>query len=139
MSCQRVAFKYERARRRCAPIGALLFSAAICGCSIVRVAVEGSVQDRVFDAIEKVRPALVHLEPVREYYERGERKGMPLTGSGVIISPDGYLLTNSHVAERTKEIRCTLSNKEEAYAQVIGTDPYTDIAVLKLDPAEAGE
>jgi serine protease Do len=135
----RISFGCERVRRSWPAVLTLLFSMVICGCSVVRVAVEGSVQDRVFDAIDKVRPALVHLEPVREYYERGERKGMPLTGSGVIISPDGYLLTNSHVAERTKEIRCTLFNKKEVYAQVIGTDPYTDIAVLQLDPAEVGD
>jgi serine protease Do len=54
-------------------------------------------------------------------------------GSGVIISPDGYILTNNHVVEGASDVRVTLSDKRQLQAKVIGTDPKTDIAVLKVD------
>ncbi len=53
-------------------------------------------------------------------------------GSGVIVSPEGYILTNNHVVDGATDVRVTLSDKREFKAQVIGTDPKTDIAVLKL-------
>jgi serine protease Do len=54
-------------------------------------------------------------------------------GSGVIVSPDGYVLTNNHVVESASEIKVSLADKREFKARVIGTDPRTDIAVLKID------
>jgi S1-C subfamily serine protease len=54
-------------------------------------------------------------------------------GSGVIVSPEGYILTNSHVVADVKEVTVTLSDKREMKAQLIGTDPRTDIAVVKID------
>jgi serine protease Do len=54
-------------------------------------------------------------------------------GSGVIISPEGYILTNNHVVDGASDILVTLSDKREFKARVIGTDPKTDIAVLKID------
>ncbi len=53
-------------------------------------------------------------------------------GSGVIISPDGYVLTNNHVVDGSSEIKVSLSEKREMTARVIGTDAKTDIALLKL-------
>jgi len=54
-------------------------------------------------------------------------------GSGVIISPDGYILTNNHVVEGADEIEVTLTDSRRARATVIGTDPESDLAVLKVD------
>lgn len=54
-------------------------------------------------------------------------------GSGVIISPDGYVLTNNHVVEGADEIEVTLTDSRRARASVIGTDPDTDLAILKID------
>ena len=54
-------------------------------------------------------------------------------GSGVIVSPEGYILTNNHVVEEATDVKVTLSDKREFKARVIGTDPKTDIAVLKID------
>jgi serine protease Do len=54
-------------------------------------------------------------------------------GSGVIVSPEGYILTNNHVVDGAKEVTVTLHDKREMKARVIGTDPRTDIAVLKID------
>ena len=54
-------------------------------------------------------------------------------GSGVIVSPEGYILTNNHVIEGATDVRITLSNKKQLQAKVVGADPKTDIAVLKVE------
>ena len=54
-------------------------------------------------------------------------------GSGVIISKDGYIVTNNHVIDRSDKVMVTLNDKREFEAKVIGTDPDTDIALLKID------
>ena len=54
-------------------------------------------------------------------------------GSGVIVSPEGYLLTNNHVIDGATDIRVTLADQREFRARVVGADPKTDIAVLKID------
>lgn len=57
------------------------------------------------------------------------------SGSGVIISDDGYIVTNNHVVENADEITVTLNNKKTFKAKVIGTDPAYDLAVIKIDAA----
>jgi serine protease Do len=54
-------------------------------------------------------------------------------GSGVIISPDGYIVTNNHVVEGATDVRVTLSDRRILSAKVVGTDPLTDLAVIKVD------
>jgi serine protease Do len=54
-------------------------------------------------------------------------------GSGVIVSPEGYILTNNHVIDGATEVRVTLADKRQLPAKVVGTDPKTDIAVLKVE------
>jgi serine protease Do len=54
-------------------------------------------------------------------------------GSGVIVSPDGYILTNNHVIDGATDVRVTLSDKRQLKAKVVGSDPKTDIAVLKVE------
>ncbi|MBR5314203.1 MAG: trypsin-like peptidase domain-containing protein, partial [Clostridia bacterium] len=54
-------------------------------------------------------------------------------GSGVIISTDGYIVTNNHVVSGSSNIKVRLSNGDEHTAKLIGTDPQTDIAVIKID------
>ncbi|MEO7597786.1 MAG: Do family serine endopeptidase, partial [Opitutus sp.] len=54
-------------------------------------------------------------------------------GSGVIVSPDGYILTNNHVVEGADELKVLLADERELIAKVIGADPKTDIAVIKID------
>ena len=66
---------------------------------------------------------------LRQPRERRERS----LGSGVLVRPDGYLLTNNHVVSGATEIKVSLSDKREFTARVVGADPKTDIALLKLD------
>jgi serine protease Do len=54
-------------------------------------------------------------------------------GSGVIVSPEGYILTNNHVVDGATDVRVTLSDKREFKARIVGADPKTDLAVLKID------
>jgi serine protease Do len=61
-----------------------------------------------------------------------ERKSMSL-GSGVIVSPDGYILTNTHVVKDADKIKVTLYDKREFTGKVIGNDPKTEISVIKID------
>jgi serine protease Do len=87
-------------------------------------------------ARDRVFPALVNIEVITvRYYGGKERKGKAV-GSGTIISPEGYVLTNFHVAENGKKFKCTLSDKQEITATLAGEDPLTDLAVLKLDLGE---
>jgi serine protease Do len=96
----------------------------------------GSTSERaaIDHAIAAVFPALVRLTVVYLDQQGGREIKGELSGSGTIISPDGYVVTNHHVAGRPKRIVCTLSDKEEIPADLIGTDPLADIAVVKLHP-----
>jgi serine protease Do len=67
----------------------------------------------------------------RQQVPRSHREGG--LGSGVVISPDGYILTNNHVVDSATDVLVTLPDRREFKAKVIGTDPKTDIAVLKIE------
>ncbi|HEU5071982.1 MAG TPA: PDZ domain-containing protein [Verrucomicrobiae bacterium] len=84
-------------------------------------------------AVDKVYPALVRIQVVMEQGAAGRMQKFRATGSGTIISKDGYILTNHHVAGRATRIVCRLANREEVEADLVGTDPLTDLAVLKLN------
>lgn len=91
----------------------------------LRQIIEGA-RDRVF-------PALVNINVVTvDYWDGKEHKGNSV-GSGTIISADGYVITNQHVTKNGKKFRCTLADKQELPAKLIGEDPLTDLAVLQLD------
>ena len=64
-----------------------------------------------------------------------QRKAMPsaASGSGVIISPDGYIMTNNHVVENASKVEVILTDRRKVEAKVIGTDPNTDLALIKVD------
>ncbi|MEM8874138.1 MAG: trypsin-like peptidase domain-containing protein [Planctomycetota bacterium] len=102
------------------------------------VFVEATPQ-RVVDVTQKVFPAVVRLDVAQEVYRQGKRTFQRGTGSGVIFSPEGYILTNYHVAGRAAEIKITLANKERVNARLIGDDHWTDLAVVQLDMDEIRE
>lgn len=85
-------------------------------------------------AVEAVYPALVRLDVVEEEGEGGRMQKRRVTGSGTIISKEGHILTNHHVAGRATRVICRLANREEVEAVLVGTDPLSDLAVLKIDP-----
>jgi serine protease DegQ len=99
------------------------------------------------DAAQKAAPTVVSVvtsnsaahnprrnDPWFRYFF-GDQEGQPQSGigSGVIVSPEGYVLTNNHVVERMDDIEVMLTDGRKATAKVIGTDPDTDLAVLKID------
>ena len=77
----------------------------------------------------------------QQFFGHGGRPEIPQNrreqslGSGVIVSPEGYVLTNNHVVDGATDVKVTLSDKRELKAKIVGTDPKTDIAVLKLEGA----
>ncbi len=85
-------------------------------------------------AIARVRPALVRIRVVSARFQQGREIRFQEVGSGAIISPDGYVITNHHVAGHAVRMLCTLWNREEVDAKLVATDPLTDISVIKLEP-----
>jgi len=78
-------------------------------------------------------------DPIMEFfygYRQGQQQAQIGTGSGVIISEDGYIVTNNHVINNASEIEITLNNKKAYKAKLIGTDSQMDIALLKIDTNE---
>ncbi len=84
-------------------------------------------------AVDGVYPALVRIHVVFEEGDGGKMQKRRSSGSGAIISEDGYIITNHHVAGRATRLVCRLSNREEVDAVLIGTDALSDLAILKLD------
>lgn len=70
-----------------------------------------------------------------QLFGNGMTREQRASGSGVIISDDGYIVTNNHVVDKADEIMVTLSNKKTYVAKVIGTDPAYDLAVIKVEAA----
>jgi serine protease Do len=70
--------------------------------------------------------------PFEEFFERGPRK-VPSLGTGFVISPDGYIITNNHVIEDVDKIEVHFSDGTQADAAVVGRDPRTDIALIRVE------
>lgn len=89
----------------------------------------------VVGAVEHVGPAVLHLEVTLP--RRGNRRGPAAggSGSGLIFTPDGYALTNSHVVQGASSVRARLPDGTVHTADVVGTDPDTDLAVIRLGAA----
>ena len=91
------------------------------------------IEQQVRQAIDSVYPALVQIYVLSLRHGRGRGQKFESSGSGVIISREGYVITNHHVAGKATSIRCVLSTREEVEAELVGTDALADIAVIKLD------
>ncbi len=77
-----------------------------------------------------------NIDPFYQYFYGGKSPKPQLAqsaGSGVLISDDGYIVTNNHVIDRAESISITLNNNKTYKAEVIGTDPNTDLALIKID------
>ena len=93
-----------------------------------------ALRSQIDSAIARVKPALVRIRVVSTAYSDGREVKMQAVGSGAIITRDGYLITNHHVAGHAARMFCTMWNREEIEAELVGTDPLTDISILKLKP-----
>ena len=87
-------------------------------------------------ALAKVAPSLVRIHVVTVDHQDGREIKREASGSGTIITAEGHVITNHHVAGKSRRIICTLPTKEEVPAELVGTDPLSDIAVLKLKPSK---
>lgn len=91
------------------------------------------------NAVVHVMNTTYYKQPSSIYdllYGNGEQRAQVGSGSGVIISPDGHIITNNHVIENAAEISITLNNNKIYKATLVGTDKKTDIALLKIDADE---
>lgn len=85
--------------------------------------------------VGQVAEAVVHIQVLKPVSDRRTREQQltPGSGSGFIISTDGFVVTNNHVIEHAREIKVSLADGRTVNAELKGTDPSTDIAVLKID------
>ena len=89
----------------------------------------------VVDAVDKVGPSVVKIDVKKTAARSGKnaaREGVQGSGSGVIFTHDGFILTNSHVAAHARELEVTLTDGRGFQADVIGDDPDTDLAVIRI-------
>ncbi len=95
------------------------------------------VETAITQAVQKVGPAVVTIVGTipGQMTFFGQTGDQTVSGSGFFISDEGYILTNNHVVEGTKEVSIILSDGREEKAALVGTDPYSDIAILKTEGA----
>ncbi|MEN6424049.1 MAG: Do family serine endopeptidase [Phycisphaerales bacterium] len=112
-------------------------SPAVVGVRAVKTGRGGSRSD----SMEQYRP---FDEDLFEYFFRGrtprqyqqQQPKQVVQGSGFVVSADGYILTNNHLVGETEEVRVQLDDRRSVKAQVIGADPETDVAVIKIDATD---
>ena len=115
----------------------LIVAAAACvaGC----VSSTPDFRQVVSEAKAAVAPSVVFIRVIYNDTESGRNRQGVASGSGVIISSDGEVLTNHHVIDKTSEIRCQLADGRSFSAKVLGKDKDLDVALLKLDLPEGAE
>jgi len=97
------------------------------------------IQGVLITLADRVKPAVVNIAPVSASVKSGETPrdrgpNNPGTGSGVIVDKEGLIVTNNHVVGDAKEVEVRLSDKTKFVGQVIGRDPDTDLAIIKITP-----
>jgi serine protease Do len=130
----------ERLFRR-APRAAMFILAAVslAACDTAHIdprSIDVRPSAEVRYATERISPTVVQLDVVTENFVGGQPRSSRAIGSGVIIDRDGHVLTNFHVAGRAKRIDITLANQEHVRATLIGSDHWTDLALVQLDMDE---
>ena len=91
-----------------------------------------SLKEVIVDISSRVKPWVVHIEAVKK---QGSQK-YKIVGSGLILKSDGYIITNDHLVDEASLITVTLPNMEKLEARLLGTDRHTDLALIKIDPAQ---
>ncbi|MCB0210518.1 MAG: trypsin-like peptidase domain-containing protein [Anaerolineae bacterium] len=89
----------------------------------------------VIQAADRISPAVVNIEVQKRAQRRGARSSQDVSGhgSGFIYTPDGFILTNSHVASGATKLDVTVGDGERYRAELIGDDPDTDLAVIRIN------
>lgn len=132
-SCRKVSVDF-----RLAGVVFLVVLAPIFSNPAGKTAQKRDFREVIRKAREEVFPSVVFIKCVTESHESGEKSQRELTGSGVIISPEGHVLTNWHVTEKAVKIRCQLLDGRAMTARLLGSDQDVDLALLKLEPSEDG-
>ncbi|MBR1872026.1 MAG: Do family serine endopeptidase [Bacteroidales bacterium] len=100
-------------------------------------AAESAVDAVVYVEVTVQTRQQYQIDPFFEYFfgspGQGRQREQKGSGSGVIIRPDGYIVTNNHVVSGATKVSVTLNNNSTYEAEVIGTDPVTDVALIKID------
>ena len=96
-----------------------------------------SEESTIIKVVERVRPAVVNIDTVAQVQTVFGVFPQQGAGSGVIVSPDGYILTNNHVVEDAQQIKVTLLSGKSYAGKIVGTDRFSDLAVIKVDAPES--
>ena len=103
------------------------------GCATPPAAEPIDFRETIQTAEKAVFPALVYIRVVCKDLSSGKDEKGVVSGSGVVITPEGELLTNHHVIDKAEEIRCLLTDGSSYPATVVGFDQDLDVALLKLE------
>ena len=122
-------------KRLLTPLVVCLLVAPAVAQSTAQSPSQNTARSSIDRASAAVYPSLVRISVVVSESQGGREINVEASGSGTIISADGYVVTNHHVAGRAKRIICTLADRQEVPADLVGTDALSDITVLKLRPA----
>jgi S1-C subfamily serine protease len=96
-----------------------------------------SEEATIIKVVERVRPAVVNIDTVAQVQTVFGVFPQQGAGSGVIVSPNGYILTNNHVVENAQQIKVTLLSGKSYAGKIVGTDRFSDLAVIKVDAPES--
>ena len=109
-------------------------TAAFVGCvdTAPQTTFKGDFQEVVREATGKVYPSVVYIRAIVNDTSSGLDNAAPISGSGIIISPSGEVLTNFHVADKARSIRCQLNDGAAYDAEIVGFDKDVDLALLQL-------
>ncbi len=115
------------------------------GAPVMQSAAVAEADENAINVGKQVSPSVVFISNIQNvrtfmsYYGWGQQQAteaVTSTGSGVIYSEDGYIITNNHVVAGAEKISVTLYNGDSYIAEVVGTDERTDLAVIKIEPDE---
>ncbi len=101
--------------------------------------VQVNISDAIVQAVKKATPSVVgvlNMQDLPNSYGTGYSLQEAGVGSGVIFSPEGYIVTNNHVVQGANQVQVVIDQKQKVTAKVVGTDPYTDLAVLKVPASD---
>src|SRR5438309_4687806 len=131
--------RLSRFSKICLAVLPLAFCSLVASAAGGRAEMARNLHPAVDAAVARVTPALVRIRVVSTSYSEGREIKSQAVGSGAIITKEGHIISNHHVAGRAVRIFCTLADREEMEAELIGSDPLTDICIIQLKPGSSRE